>query len=70
MNQLYFIRALLQVKNKSTVLVKVDSRYAGYFTEYSSYFGQALRSLKFMYVMTNSGKIFAGDLTEWSLEAG
>ena len=45
-------------------------RYADYFPEYAQYFGRALRLLKFMYGMTNSGKLFADDLTEWLIEAG
>ena len=40
------------------------------FLEYAQYFGRALRLLKSMYGMTNSGKLFANDLTEWLLEAG
>ena len=35
-----------------------------------STFGRALRLLKSMYVMTNYGKLFAYELTEWLLEAG
>ena len=50
--------------------MKLDSRYADYFPEYSNYFGRALRLLKSMYGMTNSGKLFADELTEWLLEAG
>ena len=55
------------------VFVNLDSRYVDYFPEfpeYSKYFGRALRLLKSMYDMTNSGKLFADDLTEWLLEAG
>ena len=36
-----------------------------YFPEYSSYFGKALRFLKYIYGMNNSGKLLAGDLAEW-----
>ena len=50
--------------------MKLDSIYADYFPEYSNYFGRALRLLKSMYVMSNSGKLFADELTEWLLEAG
>ena len=50
--------------------MKLDSRCAGYFPEYSSYFGRALRLLKYMYGMINSGKLFDDELTEWLLEAG
>ena len=34
------------------------------------YFGIALRLLKSMYDMTNTGKLVADELTEWLLEAG
>ena len=50
--------------------MKLDSRYADYFPEYSSYFGRALRLLKYMYGMTNYGRLFADELTEWFLESG
>ena len=55
---------------KNRVFVKLDSRYADYFPEYSDYFGRDLILLKSMYGMNNSGKLFAGDLKEWLLEAG
>ena len=42
--------------------MKLDSRYAEYFPEYSSCFGGALRLLKYMYGMTNSGKVIADEL--------
>ena len=35
-----------------------------------NYFGRVLILVRYMYGMTNSGKIFANDLTEWLLEAG
>ena len=50
--------------------MKLESRYADYFPEYSNYFGKSLILLKSMYVMTNSGKLFAYELTEWFLESG
>ena len=50
--------------------MKFDSRYAEYFPEYSSYFGRALRLLKSMYGITNSGKWFSDELKECLLEAG
>ena len=61
---LYFIREFLQAKVKNRVFLKLESRYEDYFTERSSYFGRALILLKYMYVMTNSGKLVADDLTE------
>ena len=50
--------------------MKLDSRYADYFTEYPSYFGRALILNKSMYGINNSGKLFSDELTEWMLEAG
>ena len=58
-----FIGVLLQAKVKNRVFVKLDSRYAEYFLEYSSYFGRDLRLLKSMYGITYSGKLFADELT-------
>ena len=54
--QLYFIGAFLQAKFKNRLFVKLYSRYADYFPEYSNYFERALILLKFVYGMTNSGK--------------
>ena len=48
----------------------MDIRYTHYFPEYAQYFGRALILLESMYGMTNSGKLFADELTEWLLEAG
>ena len=62
-HQLDIIGAFLQAKVKNRVFVKLDSRYADYFPEYSNYFGRALILLKSMYGMTNSGKIFSDELT-------
>ena len=39
-HQLDFIRTFLQAKFINRVFVKLDSRYAEYFPEYSSYFGK------------------------------
>ena len=61
--QLDFIGAFLQVKVKNRVFVKLDIMYTDYFPEYAQYFGRALRLLKSMYVMTNSGKLFADEST-------
>ena len=69
-HQLDFIGAFLQAKLKNIVFVKLDMRYADYFPEYAQYFVRVLRLLKSMYGMTNSGKLFADELTEWLLEAG
>ena len=69
-HQLYFIGAFLQAKVKNRVFVKLDMRYAYYFPEYSQYFGRALKLLKSVYGMTNSGKMFDDDLTEWLIEEG
>ena len=69
-HQLYFIGTFLQAKVKNRVFVKLDMRYADFFPEYAQYFGRALKLLKSTYGMTNSGKVFAGELTEWLIEAG
>ena len=58
-HQLDFIGALLQDKVKNRVFVKLNTKYADYFPEFAKYFGRALKLLKSMYGMTNSGKIFA-----------
>ena len=68
--QLYFIGAFLQAKVKNIVFVKLDIRYTYYFPDYVTYFGRALILLKSMYGMTNYGKLFADELTEWLLEVG
>ena len=67
-HQIYFIGAFLQAKVKNRVFVKLDMRYADYFPEYAQYFGRALKLMKSMYGMTNSGKLFADELTEWLIE--
>ena len=69
-HQLDIIGAFLQAKLKNRGLVKLDIRYKDYFSEYAKYFGRALRLLKSMYGMTNSGELFSDELTEWLLEAG
>ena len=69
-HQLYFIAAFLQAKVKNRVFVKLDIRYTYYFPECEKYSGRALILLKFVYGMTNSGKLFSDELTEWLLEAG
>ena len=67
-HQLDFIAAFLQAKVKNRVFVKFDGRYIYYFSEYTKYFGKALRLLNSMSGMTNSGKLFADKLTEWLLK--
>ena len=69
-HQLDFIGAFLQAKVKNRVLVKLDMRYADYFQKYVQYFGRALKLLQSVYGMTNSGKLFADELTEWLIEEG
>ena len=63
-HQLDFIGALFQAKVKNKVFVKLDIRYTDYFPEYAQYFGRALRLLRSMYGMANSGRFFADELTE------
>ena len=67
-HQLDFIGSFLQAKVKNRVFVKLDMRYADYFPEYAQYFGRALKLLKSVYGMTNSGKLFVDELTEWLLK--
>ena len=69
-HQLYFIGAFLLAKVKNRVFFKLDIRYIDYFPEYAQYFGRALRLLKSVYGMTNSGKLFDDELTEWLIETG
>ena len=57
-HQLDFIGAFLQNKVNNRVFVKLDIRYTNCFPEYAKYLGRALILLKFMYGMTNSGKLF------------
>ena len=57
--RLDFIGAFFQAKLKNRVFVKLDIMYTDYFLEYEKYFGRALKLLKSMYDMTNSGKLFA-----------
>ena len=53
LHQLDFILSFLQEKVKNGVFVKLDIRYADYFSGYSIYFERALILLKSMYGMTN-----------------
>ena len=69
-HQLDYIGSFLQAKVNNRVFVKLDSRYADYFPEYSNYFGRSLILLKSMYGMTNSGKLSADELKEQLLDAG
>ena len=50
--------------------MKLDSKYADYFREYSTYFGRALIPLKYIYGMTISGNLFYDELKEWFIESG
>ena len=60
----------MQAKVKNRVFVKLDMRYADYFSEYAQYFGRSLKLLKSIYGITNYGKLFADDLKEWLIEEG
>ena len=62
-HQLDVIGASLQAKVKNELFVNFDSRNNDYFPEYSNYFGRALRLLNSIYGMTNSGKLFAYEVT-------
>ena len=70
MHQLDFIGEFLHGKVKNRVTVKLDSRYADYLLEYWSYFLRDLKLLKYMYGMTNWGKLSDDELTECLIEAG
>ena len=50
--------------------MRLDSGYADCFTKYLSYFGRALRLLKYMYEMTNSENLFDDELIEWFIKVG
>ena len=50
--------------------MKLDSRYADFFPEYSNQFGRDLILLKSMYGINNYGNLSADNLIEWLLEAG
>ena len=66
-----FIGAFLQANVKHRVVMKLESRYGEYSPEYANYFGTTLRLNKSMYGMTNYGKLFADELTNWLIdEAG
>ena len=69
-HQLDFIGAFLQAKVKNRVFVTLNIRYEASFPKYSQYFGRALKIFKSMYRKTNSGKLFADELTEWLVEEG
>ena len=60
-----FIGEFVKAKVNNRVFVKLDSRYDNYFTEYSGYFGRALRLLKYMYGMSNSKKLLSNELIDW-----
>ena len=57
-HQLYFIGESLKSKVKNRFFFKLDIRYTDYFPEYAKYFVRALRLLKSMYGMNNSGNFF------------
>ena len=50
--------------------MKLDSRYADYCLECLNYLGRALRLLKSVFGMTNSGKLFSDELTGCLLKRG
>ena len=50
--------------------MKLDSTYAEYFPEYSSYFGTVLILFKYIYGMNNSENLFADGFTDWLIETG
>ena len=60
----------MQANVKDRVFVKLDMRYAAYFSEYTQYFGRPLKLLKSMYGMKNYGKLFSDELTECLIKEG
>ena len=63
-----FIGAFIQANVKHRVFLNFDSRYEDYLPEYFSYFVIPLRPKKSMYGMTNNGKLFANDITNWLMD--
>ena len=54
-HQLDFIGSFLQAKVKNRVFFKLDIRYTDYFSEYTKYFGRALRLLKSILALLTMG---------------
>ena len=48
--------------------MELNRRYGDYFPSYLNYFGRPLRLNKSMYGMTNSGKLFDYDITNWLID--
>ena len=48
--------------------MKLDSRYVEYFPDYANYFGRLLGINKSMYGLTNFGKLFADEITNWLID--
>ena len=69
-HKLDFIGALLQANVNNRVFLKLDISYAAYFSSNSQYFGRALKLLKYIYGMNNSGKLFADELIGWLIKEG
>ena len=65
MHQLYLLGSFLQANVKQIIFLKLSSRYGEYFPEYANYFGGPMILTNSMYEMTNSGKLFSGELTNW-----
>ena len=63
-----FIGSFIQVNVKQIIFVKLDSRYGETFPEFAKYFGIPLRLNKSMYVITNSGKLFADEITNFLID--
>ena len=61
MHQLVFIVEFLWAKVNNRVFLKLEISYA----DYLSYFVRELRLMKYMYGMTNPGKLFTDKLADW-----
>ena len=60
-----FIGAIIKANIKHRVFVKLDSRCGEYLPEYANYFERPFRLNKSMYGITNHGKLFYDELTNW-----
>ena len=67
-HQLGLIGTFLQSNVENRVFVHSENIYVEYLPEYANYFGRLLRLKKSIYGMTNSGKLFADELTNWMID--
>ena len=65
---LYFIELFLHANVKQGGFMKLDRIYVEYFQEYCNHFVIPLILKKSMYSMTNSGKLFSDEITNWIID--